>query len=106
MEELGIGRPSTYAATITTVQKRGYVEKENRDGEEKKVQNNLLTNFEVKELEKNVLVGTEKQKLFPTDIGIVVTDFLIEHFSNVMQYSFTASVENEFDEIAEGKSME
>ena len=103
MEELGIGRPSTYAATITTVQKRGYVEKENRDGEERKSKIICLTNFEVKELEKNVLVGTEKQKLFPTDIGIVVTDFLIEHFSNVMQYSFTASVENEFDEIAEGK---
>ena len=99
MEELGIGRPSTYAATITTVQKRGYVEKENREGEERKSKIISLSNFEVKEIE-NVLVGTEKQKLFPTDIGIVVTDFLIEHFSNVMQYSFTASVENEFDEIA------
>ena len=79
------------------------MEKENRDGEERKSKIICLTNFEVKELEKNVLVGTEKQKLFPTDIGIVVTDFLIEHFSNVMQYSFTASVENEFDEIAEEK---
>ena len=105
MEELGIGRPSTYAATITTVQKRGYVEKENREGEERKSKIISLSNFEVKEIEKNVLVGTEKQKLFPTDIGIVVTDFLIEHFSNVMQYSFTASVENEFDEIAEGKKV-
>ena len=76
MEELGIGRPSTYAATITTVQKRGYVEKENREGEERKSKIISLSNFEVKEIEKNVLIGTEKQKLFPTDIGIVVTDFL------------------------------
>ena len=105
MEDLGIGRPSTYAATITTVQKRGYVEKENRDGEERKSKIINFSNLEIIELEKNILVGAEKQKLFPTDIGIVVTDFLIKHFSNVMQYSFTASVENEFDEIAEGKKV-
>tara|TARA_B100001093_G_scaffold305440_2_gene291483 strand:+ start:38393 stop:40711 length:2319 start_codon:yes stop_codon:yes gene_type:complete len=105
MEDLGIGRPSTYAATITTVQKRGYVEKENRDGEERKSKIINFSNLEISELEKNILVGAEKQKLFPTDIGIVVTDFLIKHFSNVMQYSFTASVENEFDEIAEGKKV-
>ena len=105
MEDLGIGRPSTYAATITTVQKRGYVEKENRDGEARKSKIINFSNLEIIELEKNILVGAEKQKLFPTDIGIVVTDFLIKHFSNVMQYSFTASVENEFDEIAEGKKV-
>tara|TARA_B100001564_G_scaffold356834_1_gene371799 strand:- start:2882 stop:5203 length:2322 start_codon:yes stop_codon:yes gene_type:complete len=105
MEDLGIGRPSTYAATITTVQKRGYVEKENREGEERKSKIINFSNLEISELEKNILVGAEKQKLFPTDIGIVVTDFLIKHFSNVMKYSFTASVENEFDEIAEGKKV-
>ena len=103
MEDLGIGRPSTYAATITTVQKRGYVEKENREGEEKLAKIIELQNNEITENEKIIIIGREKQKLFPTDVGVVVTDFLIEHFKDVMEYNFTASVETEFDEIAKGK---
>ena len=103
MEDLGIGRPSTYAATITTVQKRGYVEKENREGEEKLAKTIELQNNEITENEKTIIIGREKQKLFPTDVGVVVTDFLIEHFKDVMEYNFTASVETEFDEIAKGK---
>lgn len=105
MEELGIGRPSTYAATITTVQKRGYVEKDTRDGYERisKVIELKHNQLEAKEI--SSMTGAEKNKLFPTDIGIVVTDFLLENFNDVMQYSFTASVENEFDEIAEGKKV-
>ena len=103
MEELGIGRPSTYAATITTVQKRGYIEKESREGKERiskllTLKNNDLIAEEVKNN-----YGAEKNKLFPTDVGVVVTDFLIQNFENIMQYSFTASVEDEFDQIAAGK---
>ncbi|MAW21288.1 MAG: DNA topoisomerase I [Flavobacteriales bacterium] len=105
MEELGIGRPSTYAATITTIQKRGYIEKENKDGFERISQMIELKNGILKRLEKTSISGAESKKLFPTDVGIVVTDFLVEHFSDVMQYSFTASVETEFDEIAEGKKV-
>ena len=103
MEELGIGRPSTYAATITTVQKRGYVEKDSREGKERiskliTLRDNNLISEEVKNN-----YGAEKNKLFPTDVGVVVTDFLIQNFENIMQYSFTASVEDEFDQIAAGK---
>ena len=103
MEELGIGRPSTYAATITTVQKRGYVEKDSREGKERiskliTLKDNNLISEEVKNN-----YGAEKNKLFPTDVGVVVTDFLIQNFENIMQYSFTASVEDEFDQIAAGK---
>ena len=103
MEELGIGRPSTYAATITTVQKRGYVEKDSRDGKERiskliNLKNGKLTQEDVKSN-----FGAEKNKLFPTDVGVVVTDFLLKNFENIMQYSFTASVEDEFDQIAAGK---
>ena len=103
MEELGIGRPSTYAATITTVQKRGYVEKDSREGKERiskliTLKDNNLISEEVKNK-----YGAEKNKLFPTDVGVVVTDFLIQNFENIMQYSFTASVEDEFDQIAAGK---
>jgi len=105
MEELGIGRPSTYAATITTVQKRGYVEKESRDGEERIAQSIELKNGNLESIEVKTMFGAEKNKLFPTDVGIVVTDFLIENFKDIMQYSFTASVEDEFDEIAEGKKV-
>ncbi len=105
MEELGIGRPSTYAATITTIQKRGYIEKESREGVERISQVIELKNGTLEKLEKTSITGAEKQKLFPTDVGIVVTDFLVEHFSDVMEYSFTASVETEFDEIAEGKKV-
>ena len=105
MEELGIGRPSTYASTITTIQKRGYVENESKDGVERVSKLITLKQGKIKETEKKSLVGAEKKKLFPTDIGIVVTDFLKENFPNIMEYSFTASVENEFDEIAEGKKV-
>jgi DNA topoisomerase-1 len=105
MEELGIGRPSTYAATITTVQKRGYVEKENRDGVDRVPQTIELKNGQLESKEVTNIFGAEKNKLFPTDVGIVVTDFLLENFNDIMQYSFTASVEDEFDEIAEGKKV-
>ena len=105
MEELGIGRPSTYAATITTIQKRGYVEKENRDGFERVSQLIKLKDGNLTKSEHASITGAENKKLFPTDVGIVVTDFLVEHFSDVMEYSFTASVETEFDEIAEGKKV-
>ena len=105
MEELGIGRPSTYAATITTIQKRGYIENESRDGVER-----ISKVIELKEgvlnlFEKTSIAGAEKKKLFPTDIGVVVTDFLVDCFANIMEYSFTASVETEFDEIAAGKKV-
>ena len=105
MEELGIGRPSTYASTITTIQKRGYIEKENREGVERVTKIINLEGNEIVESEKKSMFGAESKKLFPTDIGIIVTDFLIENFTNIMEYSFTASVENEFDEIAEGKKV-
>jgi DNA topoisomerase-1 len=105
MEELGIGRPSTYAATITTVQKRGYVEKENRDGVDRVSQTIELKNGQLESKEVTNIFGAEKNKLFPTDVGIVVTDFLLENFNDIMQYSFTANVEDEFDEIAEGKKV-
>lgn len=105
MEELGIGRPSTYAATITTIQKRGYIEKENRDGFERVSQLIELKDGNLTKSEHTSITGAENKKLFPTDVGIVVTDFLVEHFSDVMEYSFTASVETEFDEIAEGKKV-
>ena len=105
MEELGIGRPSTYAATITTIQKRGYIEKESRDGIYRISQLIELKDGELTKMEKNSVTGAENKKLFPTDVGVVVTDFLVEHFTDVMEYSFTASVETEFDEIAEGKKV-
>ena len=105
MEELGIGRPSTYASTITTIQKRGYIENESKEGVERISKLIVLKDGNIQETEKTFLAGVEKKKLFPTDIGIVVTDFLKENFSNIMEYSFTASVENEFDEIAEGKKV-
>ena len=105
MEELGIGRPSTYAATITTVQKRGYIEKESRDGIDRVSQMIELKDGNLKAFEKTSITGAENKKLFPTDVGVVVTDFLVEHFSDVMEYTFTASVETEFDEIAEGKKV-
>ena len=105
MEELGIGRPSTYAATITTVQKRGYVEKETRDGVDRVSQTIELKNGLLESKEVTNVFGAEKNKLFPTDVGIVVTDFLLENFNDIMQYSFTARVEDEFDEIAEGKKV-
>jgi DNA topoisomerase-1 len=102
LEELGIGRPSTYAPTISTVQKRGYVVKDEIDGKSRSydvltLKNNEIVNEKLKEN-----YGADKNKLHPSDIGRVVTDFLIEHFSEIMDFGFTASVEKEFDEIAEG----
>ena len=102
LEELGIGRPSTYAPTISTIQKRGYVEKKERDGEVRKYLVKKLTNNELIEEEKSEITGKEKNKLSPTDIGIVVTNFLKENFELIMDYNFTAKVEEEFDEIAKG----
>ncbi|MAJ89795.1 MAG: DNA topoisomerase I [Flavobacteriales bacterium] len=105
MEELGIGRPSTYASTITTIQKRGYVENESREGYERISNIISLKDNKLISSQKKSIVGAEKKKLFPTDIGFVVTDFLVDHFSDIMDYTFTASVETEFDEIAEGKRV-
>lgn len=102
LEELGIGRPSTYAPTISTIQKRGYVEKREREGEERKYNSLTLQAGSIQLENKTETTGKEKNKLSPTDIGIVVTDFLSEHFSRIMDYHFTATVEAEFDEIAQG----
>ncbi|TXK47922.1 type I DNA topoisomerase [Pontibacter qinzhouensis] len=102
LEEMGIGRPSTYAPTISTVQKRGYVEKDSRDGKERKFRVLTLQNDSISTQTKTEITGAEKNKLFPTDTAMVVNDFLIEHFPTVIDYSFTANVEAEFDEIAHG----
>lgn len=103
LEALGIGRPSTYAPTISTVQKRGYVVKENKEGTPRPYKVLTLKNGEIKSATKTENTGAEKSKLFPTDIGSVVTDFLIENFGEILDYNFTANVEEEFDTIAEGK---
>lgn len=103
LEELGIGRPSTYAPTISTVQKRGYVVKEDREGDTREISILTLQNNELKSEKRNENFGREKSKLFPTDIGIVVNGFLTEHFNQIMDYHFTADVEKQFDDIAEGK---
>ncbi len=103
LEELGIGRPSTYAPTISTIQKRGYVEKVSTEGKARKFWVIRLSNGEPEKHQETEITGAEKNKLFPTDLGMIVTDFLKEYFKDVMDYSFTASVEKEFDEIAYGK---
>jgi len=103
LEELGIGRPSTYAPTISTILNRGYVLKEDRDGVERKYVSIVLKKGKVTKEEKVEITGSEKSKLFPSDIGIVVNDFLVEYFKNILSYNFTATVEKDFDEIAEGK---
>ncbi|WP_167617292.1 type I DNA topoisomerase [Maribellus sediminis] len=105
LEELGIGRPSTYAPTITTVQNRNYVVKEDRPGVERDYQVLELKKGEIKEEVKTEITGAEKNKLFPTDIGIVVNDFLIDNFEQIMDYNFTADVEKQFDQIADGKKV-
>src|SRR5690606_35145893 len=102
LEELGIGRPSTYAPTITTIQKRGYVERKEVEGTERKYSVLSLTNGTPHKEVRTEITGADKNKLFPTDIGIIVTDFLAENFTQIMDYNFTAKVEKEFDEIAEG----
>ncbi|MCH7657189.1 MAG: type I DNA topoisomerase [Bacteroidetes bacterium] len=103
LEELGIGRPSTYAPTISTIQQRGYVLKEDRPGFNRTVRIISISEGKLEEKTKTETAGTEKKKLFPKDIGMVVNDFLLEHFRDVLDYNFTASVEKEFDEIAAGK---
>ena len=103
LEELGIGRPSTYAPTISTVQDRGYVVKEDREGRPRNYTVLTMKSGSVSEEVKTENTGAEKAKLFPTDIGMVVTDFLIQYFPKIMDYHFTAYVEEEFDIIAEGK---
>lgn len=105
LEELGIGRPSTYASTITTIQNRQYVVKGQSEGVKKSHILIVLSNKEIEETTKTETTGSDKSKLIPTDIGVVVTDFLQEHFSDVMDYGFTANVEKEFDEIAMGKKV-
>lgn len=102
LEELGIGRPSTYAPTISTIQKREYIVKESREGEIRNYELLLLKKGKIQELDKTETTGAEKNKLFPTDIGIVVNNFLMEYFGQIMDYNFTASVEKEFDEVAQG----
>ena len=103
LEENGIGRPSTYAPTITTIVKRGYVVKEDREGIMRDLELLILKNNIIEKSVKSEMTGVERSKLFPTDIGIVVTDFLMKHFSQILDYQFTALVEKEFDEIAEGE---
>ncbi|SFH50078.1 type I DNA topoisomerase [Pedobacter insulae] len=102
LEELGIGRPSTYAPTISTVQNRGYVVKEDRDGRKRDFVYMVLTNGNIDKVTKSEITGAEKAKLFPTDIGEVVNDFLVEHFKGIVDFNFTANVEKQFDEIAQG----
>jgi DNA topoisomerase I len=102
MEELGIGRPSTYAPTITTIQKREYVDKGEVEGKERKFDKIIIENNAVKLLERTEIAGADRNKLIPTDIGKVVNDFLIEHFDEILDFQFTASVEKEFDKIAKG----
>jgi len=103
LEEQGIGRPSTYAPTITTIQNRGYVVKEDRAGIEREFTELILSGQKITEKQKVEISGVEKSKLFPTDIGMVVNDFLMRYFDLIMDYNFTAKVEKEFDEIAEGE---
>ena len=102
LEELGIGRPSTYAPTISTIQNRGYVVKEEREGKKRNIQVISLKDSKINKSIKTENTGAEKNKLFPTDIGAVVNDFLVEHFKGIVDFHFTAKVEKEFDEIAQG----
>lgn len=104
MEELGIGRPSTYAPTIQTIQNRGYVERADREGQRRDYTVLTLKDGAVKRAVKSEVYGADKGKLLPTDVGIVVNDFLVDQFPNIVDYNFTARVEEEFDTIAEGKT--
>lgn len=103
MEELGIGRPSTYAPIISTIQQRQYVTRGDKEGTERKYDVITLKGGNITETTKTEITGAERNKLFPTDVGIVVTDFLDENFPEIMDYNFTADVEKQFDEVAEGK---
>jgi DNA topoisomerase-1 len=103
LEELGIGRPSTYAPTISTIQKRGYVVKEDREGKERLYDVFSLKDDKIKSEKKTEITGAEKSKMFPTDIGMLVNDFLVNNFKEILDYNFTAFVEKEFDDIANGE---
>lgn len=105
MEELGIGRPSTYAPTISTIQQRGYVQKGDKKGEDRAFTIDTLKGNTITNTTKTETAGSDKGKLQPTDIGLVVNDFLLQHFPEVLDYNFTANVEQEFDSIAEGKEQ-
>lgn len=105
LEELGIGRPSTYAPTITTIQKRGYVEKRDKEGIKRDFRILILKQDKISKQTDQENTGAEKAKLFPTDLGMLVTDFLKQYFDTVMDYGFTAKIEEEFDEIASGKKI-
>jgi DNA topoisomerase-1 len=102
LEELGIGRPSTYAPTISTILKRGYVEKRDKEGTQRNYQVLLLKKDKISKIIEQENTGAEKSKLFPSDLGLVVTDFLLQYFDDVMDYGFTAKIESEFDEVATG----
>ncbi len=104
LEELGIGRPSTYAPTISTIQQREYVTKGDKSGEEKEQTTLTLKQDQISESTKQTIIGAERNKLIPTDVGIVVNDFLLQFFPEIMDYNFTAEVEKRFDEVAEGKT--
>ena len=103
LEELGIGRPSTYAPTISTIQKREYVEKRDKEGTPRTYRVLVLKDGHISKKEDSEITGAEKAKLFPTDLGLLVTDFLKQYFDDIMDYGFTAKIEGEFDEVAEGK---
>jgi DNA topoisomerase-1 len=103
LEELGIGRPSTYAPTISTIQKREYVEKRDKEGTQRPFHVLVLKDGSISKREELENTGAEKAKLFPTDLGLLVTDFLKQYFDDIMDYNFTAKIEEEFDEVAEGK---
>ena len=103
LEELGIGRPSTYAPTISTIQNRNYVEKGTNEGEQRAYKQLVFENGRIKDNTLSEMTGSNKGKLVPTDIGIIVTDFLVNHFESILDYNFTAKVEDRFDDIAEGK---
>ncbi|WP_282041027.1 type I DNA topoisomerase [Winogradskyella flava] len=103
LEELGIGRPSTYAPTISTIQNRNYIEKGTNEGEVRKYQQLVFESQDIREKQLTEKVGSNKGKLVPTDVGFIVTDFLVNHFESILDYNFTAKVEESFDDIAEGK---
>ncbi len=103
LEELGIGRPSTYAPTISTIQNRGYVEKGTIEGTERKYMQLVLENGKLSDTQLTETVGSDKGKMVPTDIGMIVNDFLVDHFTKILDYNFTAKVEEDFDEIAAGE---
>ncbi|WP_138433242.1 type I DNA topoisomerase [Winogradskyella algicola] len=103
LEELGIGRPSTYAPTISTIQNRNYIEKGTHEGDERAYKQLVFSNQSIKEKNLTEKVGSNKGKLVPTDVGFIVTDFLVNHFESILDYNFTARVEESFDDIAEGK---